>query len=100
VSSVINEVAEPRTRALIEQLRKLIETNGYRKSEIARALGVHPRKVDRWLSRSYGKRPSVEDALALADLVGRMKRRTQRQASEGSCDRKLRNSSSLKSPFA
>ena len=68
---------------MIEELRALIEVDGYRNREIARALGVHPRKVDRWLSVSYGRRPSVEDALALADLLRRMKRRAWRQARKG-----------------
>jgi hypothetical protein len=41
-SSIVNEASEPRIRALIQELRSLIVTYGYRKSEIARALGVHP----------------------------------------------------------
>jgi hypothetical protein len=41
-SSIVNEASEPRIRALIQELRSLIVTYGYRKSEIARALVVHP----------------------------------------------------------
>ena len=57
------------------ELRTLLG-DGYRPSEIARALNVHPRKVDRWVNRAV--RPNAEDALALADLVTRMKRRAKR----------------------
>jgi hypothetical protein len=53
-----------------------LHDDGYRPSEIARALNVHPRKVDRWVNRAV--RPNAEDALALADLVTRMKRRAKR----------------------
>jgi hypothetical protein len=68
VTNLINEVSERRTCVLIKELRELIEVDGYRRREIARVLGVHPREVHRWFLVSHGCRPSVEDALALADL--------------------------------
>jgi Homeodomain-like domain len=69
-SSIVNEASEPRIRALIEELRSLIVTYGYRKSEIARALGVHPTQVDRWLSLSYTKCASITTRTVCAILLG------------------------------
>jgi hypothetical protein len=66
----------PRLEKLVDVLRALIEEDGYRPADLARALGVHRRKVDRWLHAEV--RPNAEDALALADLVTRMKRRARR----------------------
>ena len=65
----------PRLKKLVDDLRSLID-DGYRPSELARALDVDRRKVDRWINRAV--RPNAEDALALADLVTRMKRRAKR----------------------
>jgi hypothetical protein len=70
---------QPHLAKLFSELRALIE-EGYRPSELARALGVHRRKVDRWLHA--GVRPNAEDALALADLIARMKRLAKRAAAK------------------
>jgi hypothetical protein len=67
----------PRLKKLVDELRGLLK-DGYRPTELARALGVDRRKVDRWLNRAV--RPNAEDALALADLLTRMKRRAKRAA--------------------
>jgi transcriptional regulator with XRE-family HTH domain len=71
----------PRLKKLIDNLRSLILEDGYRPAELARALGVDRRKVDRWLNRAV--RPNAEDALALADLLTRMKRRAKRAQKKG-----------------
>jgi hypothetical protein len=52
---------------LFEDLRSLIEVDGYRPSELARALGVDRRKVDRRINGSV--RPNAEDALEPVDLI-------------------------------
>jgi hypothetical protein len=71
-------IHQARLTKLIEDLRALIEVDDYR----PRALGVDRRKVDRWINRSV--RPNAEDALSLADLITRMKRRARRtQAKRG-----------------
>jgi transcriptional regulator with XRE-family HTH domain len=67
---------QPHLEKLFGDLRALVTADGYRPSDLARALGVDRRKVDRWLNRHVA--PNAEDALALADLVRRMKRRARR----------------------
>jgi hypothetical protein len=66
-------IHQPRLTKLIADLRSLIEVDGYRPSELARALNVHRRKVDRWIHSNV--RPNAEDALALAGAFFRTRSR-------------------------
>jgi transcriptional regulator with XRE-family HTH domain len=54
----------------------LVEEEGYSRYQLAQALGIHRSRLTGWLKE--GRVPNGEHALALADLIRRMKRRARR----------------------
>jgi transcriptional regulator with XRE-family HTH domain len=71
---------QPRTEALLADLKALIEADGYSQSEVARALGTTRQKVSSWFRPKNPHAPGLEDGLAIADLVRREKRKEKRRA--------------------
>jgi transcriptional regulator with XRE-family HTH domain len=62
---------------LVEELRQIVERDGYSRYQIAKALGIHRSRLTAWLKD--GRVPNGEHALLLADLIRRMKRREKRR---------------------
>jgi transcriptional regulator with XRE-family HTH domain len=72
--------SQPRTQALLADLRALIQAGGYSQSEIARALGTTRQKVNSWFREKRPHAPGLEDGLAIADLIRRETRKAKRRA--------------------
>jgi predicted XRE-type DNA-binding protein len=68
-------------RQLIEDLRALVEKEGYSRYQIAQALGIHRSRLTGWLKD--GRIPNADHALAIAALLAREKRRARRARVKG-----------------
>lgn len=63
------EPAVMRPMTLARKLRTAIDRAGFRRSDVARRAGVPPQRITEWCDAESGRKPSLEQALRLVQVL-------------------------------